>query len=106
VGAFSQPNLGVFPVRLVGQANVLPNDPTATCLDPTTQTGDYVCMFNGPIFGPNPGAGQVSVYSIRSDLKTPRYHNFNLSFQQDVTHNNVLTIAYAGQRGQKPAHPL
>jgi hypothetical protein len=49
-GAFTQPNLNFFGVTLTGDvANGIgtlpnPNDPTATCFDPVTGTGDYICL--------------------------------------------------------------
>src|SRR5581483_9475453 len=38
-------------------------------------------------------------FSVVNDFKTPHYHNFNLSIQHELFHNNVLTIGYSGQRG-------
>lgn len=112
VGAFSQPDLGVFPVRLVGGAANPPN--TENCLQasqiiPPATVPDYICIDSalvGPIFGSNPQSGPVSIFSVRRDLKTPRYHNFNLSLQQEVAHNNVLTLGYSGQRGQRLLVPF
>lgn len=34
------------------------------------------------------------------NFKTPRYHNFNVSIQQELFKNNVLTLGYSGQRGR------
>ena len=42
-----------------------------------------------------------NAFSVVSDFKTPRYHNFNLSLQTELARNNVLTLTYSGQRGRK-----
>jgi hypothetical protein len=103
-GAFTQPFQGQFSsnaVSLSGAVSVVPNDPAATCVDPSTGTGDYICFNNQPVFGPSP-AGQppFNAYSIAQNFKTPRAHNYNLSVQRQITHNQVLTIGYSGSRGQ------
>jgi hypothetical protein len=103
-GAFSQPDLGQyssFSVSINGNASTLPLDPAATCYDPTTGNGDYICFSQGPIFGPSPsGSPPYDAFAIARNFKTPRLHNFNLSLQQEIARNNVLTIGYSGQRGQ------
>jgi len=56
---------------------------------------------NGPLFGPNPaGTPPFNAFSVVQNFKTPRYHNFNLSLQNELFHNNVLTVTYSGQRGR------
>ena len=105
-GIFTQPNLGNISVSntadVAGGFNtVLPNDPTATCYDPNTRTGDYICFnsaVNGPLFAENPPL--VNAFSVVTNFKTPRYHNFNLSLQNELFRNNVLTLSYSGQRGR------
>lgn len=102
-GAFTQPtpNLGSFSVSLTGQQTVAPNDPTASCFDPVSQTGDYVCFSQGAFFGPGrTGQPPYDAFSIVQNFKTPRAHNMSLSLQQQIARNNVLTIGYSGQRGQ------
>jgi hypothetical protein len=73
------------------------------CYDPTAQTGAYICFDSalaGPLFGPNPGAvPPFNAFSVVNNFKTPHYHNFNLSIQNELFRNNVLTLTYAGQRG-------
>jgi hypothetical protein len=66
--------------------------------------GDYNCFdsaVNGPLYGPNP-SNQLpnNAFSVVTNFKTPRYNNINLSIQQQVAHNSVLTVGYSGQRGQ------
>ena len=106
-GVLTQPSLG--NVSLSNLSDVAsdvgalpkPNDPTATCYDPTARTGDYICFdsnVNGPLFAINPP--KVNAFSVINDFKTPRYHNFNLSIQDEFIKNNVLTITYSGQRGR------
>ena len=108
-GAFTQPNLGLFSVSLLGNASVLPNDPDASCFDfdvepPNLPEGDYICFGQGPVFGPSPsGVPPFDAYSVVRDFKTPRAHNFNLSVQHELFRNNVVTVAYSGQRGQNLA---
>jgi len=108
-GSFSEPFMGQFSSTSVsvdgnvglGNTTVLPNDPAATCVDPATGVGDYICLGNGPLFGSNPsGTPPYNAFSIVNDFKTPRLHNFNLSLQQEISSNNVLTIGYSGQRGR------
>jgi hypothetical protein len=111
---FTQANLGFFNVstyadvaNAVGSGGPLgegltPNDPAATCYDPASKVGDYFCFdaANGPLFGANPMGAPFNAFRVLQDFKTPRYHQFNLSIQQELFHNNVLTIGYSGQRGR------
>ena len=103
-GSFSQPDLGPFSsfgVSLFGANSVNPNDPSATCVNPVTQTGDYVCFTNGPIFGSSPsGSPPFDAFAIDPNYHTPRLHNLSLSLQQEIARNNVLTVGYSGQRGR------
>jgi len=108
-GAFLQPNLGVTQVNLAGLAVNPPT--TGSCLNPTTGTpGDYVCFDNattGPVFGTNPGgAPPFPAFGIARNFSTPRYHQFNLGIQQAFWHQNVLTVAYSGQRGYDLVFPI
>ena len=81
-----------------------PNDPAATCFNPATQTGDYICLGNGPIFGPRATPEPpFNAFSVVKNFRTPRLQNMNLSLQHEVARNNVLTIGYSGQRGQNLA---
>jgi hypothetical protein len=112
-GVFTQLNLGFFNIANfsdIGSATdtsgVLPSDPAATCYDPATHVGDYICFdsaLNGPLFGADPAAVKVppfNAFSVVPNFKTPRYHNFNLSVQAELFRNNVLTVGYSGQRGR------
>lgn len=103
-GSFSQPDLGPFSsfgVALYGANSVNPNDPSATCFNPVTQAGDYVCFTNGPIFGSSPsGSPPYDAFAIDPNYHTPRLNNMSFSIQQEVARNNVLTIGYSGQRGE------
>src|SRR5579862_4860776 len=107
-GVFDQPSLGVF-----SQTNVAANDVDllasdnvlgSGCYDPDSGVGAYICFDSavaGPLFGTNPtGTPPFSAFSIVQNFKTPRYHNFNLSLQTELFHNNVLSITYSGQRGR------
>jgi outer membrane receptor protein involved in Fe transport len=101
-GAFSQPNLGIFSVLLEGDLAVLPDDPSATCVDPTTGAGNYVCVGPGvPIYGTNPGGTPpFNAFSIDENLKTPTLHTFHATLQHEVFKNNVVTVSYVGSRGR------
>ena len=110
-GVFTELNLGFINVSNssdVGSglsgASPLPTDPTATCYDPATHTGDYICFnsaVGGPLFGSNPnGVPPFNAFSVPENFRTPRYHNFNLSLQSELFRNNVLTLTYSGQRGR------
>jgi hypothetical protein len=110
-GVFTELNLGFINVSNssdVGSglsgASPLPTDPSATCYDPATHTGDYICFnsaVGGPLFGSNPnGVPPFNAFSVPENFRTPRYHNFNLSLQSELFRNNVLTLTYSGQRGR------
>ncbi|MDP9339149.1 MAG: TonB-dependent receptor, partial [Acidobacteriota bacterium] len=100
-GSFTNPDLGGFSVSLFGLGYSLENDPAASCVDPVTQEGDYICFDQGPIFGSSPtGAPPFNAFAITPNLKTPRAHNFNLGIQHELFSNNVLSVTYSGQRGQ------
>ena len=108
-GMFTQPNLGLFSVSIsgdsgLGTSTVAPNQagnvPGTGCYDTVNQVGDYICFTQGPVFGPSPtGEPPFDAYSVVQNFKTPRAHNYSLSIQQEVAHNNVLTIGYSGQHG-------
>jgi len=108
-GAFSQPFQGQFSsnsVSLSANAGSSTNPITGTCVDPNNpDSGDYVCFdsaTSGPIFGDNTaGAPPFNAFSIVTDFKTPRIHNYNLSIQREITSNQVLTVGYSGSYGQR-----
>jgi hypothetical protein len=103
-GVFTQTDLGFFNVSNSADNTVLPTDPAATCYDPAARAGDYICFnsaTNGPLFGSDPGGTPpFNAFAVVKNFKTPRYHNFNLSIQGELFHNNVLTVTYSGQRGR------
>jgi hypothetical protein len=108
-GVFTQANLGFFNVSNLADVGAgggsleLPTVSTS-CYDPVAHTGDYICFDSGtagPLFGTNPaGVPPTNAFSVVQDFKTPRYHNFNLSLQNELFRNNVLTLTYSGQRGK------
>ncbi|HXY49160.1 MAG TPA: TonB-dependent receptor [Terriglobales bacterium] len=104
VGAFTQPGLGVTSVTVtgdVGNGITSPPPMASSCYDFSAQSGDYICLNQGPVFGPNPtGTPPFNAFSVVQNFKTPRYHNFNVSIQDELFRNNVLTLAYSGQRGR------
>ena len=53
--------------------------------------------FPTPDFG---RAGALSVRPMQYDIETPRVHVFNLSVQRALPLQSVLTVGYAGARGQ------
>ena len=107
-GIFTQPNLGNVSVSnfsdvatKVDATYPAPDNSTDQCYDPNNRSGDYICfnaLVNGPLFAVNPPV--VNAFSVVRNFKTPRYHNFNLSIQHELFRNNVLTVAYSGQRGR------
>lgn len=107
-GVFTQESLGFFNVSNSsdvgggGGSALPPTDPGSSCYDPVARAGDYICFdaaTNGSLFSPTP-VPPFNAFSVQPDLKTPRYHNFNLSIQRELFHNNVLTVGYSGQRGR------
>jgi len=113
-GVFTEPNLNFFNVsNLSGVGGgtpsagnsifYSPNNPLSTCYNPATATGDYICFdsaVDGPLYGTNPtGTPPFNAFSVVPNFKTPHYNNFNVSIQNELFRNNVLTLTYAGQRG-------
>jgi hypothetical protein len=107
-GVFDQQNLGVFGVSNAsdvgggGGSLLPPTDPGASCYNPVTRVGDYICFdsaTNGTLFSPTP-IPPFNAFDAVQNYKTPRYHNFNVSIQQELFKNNVLTLTYSGQRGR------
>jgi hypothetical protein len=108
-GVFTQADLGFFNVSNSsgvgggGEDSPLPpTDPEASCYDPVLRVGDYICFdaaTNGPLFSETP-VPPFNAFAVAQDLRTPRYHNFNVSIQRELFRNNVLTIGYSGQRGR------
>ena len=103
-GVFTQANLGFFNVSNSSDDSVLPTDPSATCYDPVAKSGDYICFdsaTNGPLYGADPtGTPPYNAFTVNNNFKTPRYHNFNVSLQNELFRNNVLTLTYSGERGR------
>jgi len=114
-GVFTQANLGFFNVTnesdVASNASTNPVPPSLTnyvlgdgCYDPVSHVGQYICFDSavaGPLYGTNPtGTGPINAFSVVQNFKTPRYHNFNLSVQQELFRNSVLTLTYSGQRGR------
>jgi Carboxypeptidase regulatory-like domain/TonB dependent receptor-like, beta-barrel/TonB-dependent Receptor Plug Domain len=114
-GVFTQYDLGFINISNssdagIGNTTNLPTqDGTALgqgCYDPTQAVGDYICFDSnvaGPLYGPDPtGSPQppFNAFSVVKNFKTPRYHNFNVSVQDELFRNNVLTVTYSGERGR------
>jgi len=107
VGAFTQPDLGVFNVVLNGNVGTgasvnAPMGGSCTTFPANSApvSGDYICFTQGPAFGPSPtGTPPFNAFSVVQNFKTPRYHDFNFSLQGELFRGNVLTVAYSGQRG-------
>lgn len=123
-GVFTEPNLNFFNVsNLSGVAGgspdfftpnpnpslppipgyYSPNNPLASCYNPAAATGDYICFDSaaaGPLYGANPtSTPPFNAFSVVQNFKTPHYDNYNVSIQDELFRNNVLTLTYAGQRG-------
>jgi hypothetical protein len=101
-GAFTQPDLGIFSVGLAGDLGTAPDDPAATCVDPATGEGNYVCVQPGrPVYGANPtGTPPFNAFSVKKNLQTPMYHTFHVTLQHEVFKNNAITLSYVGSRGR------
>lgn len=105
-GAFTQPNFAQpnalnLSVDVFGSPTTTPEDPNGTCANASNPiSGDYVCL-DIPVYGASAGLadiGPFNAFSVVRDLKTPHAHNFNVSIQREFFKNNVLTVAYSGQR--------
>jgi hypothetical protein len=101
-GAFTQPDLGVFSVTLKGSTSHKPDDALATCLNPNTGGGDYVCVQPGvPIYGSSPtGAPPFNAVAIPDHYATPRYQYFHVTLQREVFKGSAVTVTYLGSRGR------
>jgi outer membrane receptor protein involved in Fe transport len=101
-GAFTNPILDVFSVRLDAGFGAAIDDPGATCVDPNTLEGDWVCIRPGvPVFGSSPtGQPPFNAFAVDPNLKTPTYHLFHVSFQRELFKNNAVTLSYVGSRGR------
>ncbi len=110
-GVSLSPNNGTCPASDPSCDPSFPDlnpDPfTGVCSDPnnpSTSPGDFMCIDNatfGPAFGNDTsGTPPFNAFSVVRNFKTPRTHNYNLSIQREVTHNQVLTVGYSGSYGQ------
>ena len=104
-GLFTQPNLGNVSVSNLGDvaaaiSRVAPNDPAATCYDPNTGGRLYLFRSRQSIGPSSRSTHRSDAFSVVNDFKTPCYHNFNVSLQNELFRNNVLTVTYSGQRGE------
>jgi len=107
-GAFTEPYQGDFSSNSVSLSAVTPAsgiaDPlTMGCTDPATNRDvGFVCYNNTPVFGTSPsGSPPFNAFSVVQNFKTPRTHNLNLSIQQQIASNQVLTLGYSGSYGDK-----
>ena len=102
-GAFTNPDLGLFSKTLAGDLGAAPDDPAATCVDPVTGEGNFVCITSGvPIFGDNPtGDGPFNAFETPNDLQVPKYHFYHVTLQRELFKDNVLTVSYVGHRGSQ-----
>ena len=112
-GVFTQANLNFANVSQSSIPLVAPDKTNYKlgkgCIDPNltpdVQTGQYVCfdssLLGVPLFGSNTTASLPdNAFALIRNFKTPRYHNISVSVQQELAHNNVLTVGYSGQRGR------
>jgi outer membrane receptor protein involved in Fe transport len=101
-GAFTNPNLDVFSVRLDAGFGAAIDDPEASCVDPNTLEGDWVCIRPGvPVFGTSPtGRPPFNAFAVDPNLKTPMYHLLHVSLQREIFRNNAVTLSYVGSRGR------
>jgi hypothetical protein len=108
VGAFTNITQGVFTTNLVGDFRNFATgfsvaDPTATCFDVTTGSGDFICAAGVPVYGPNPVANPffpVPFQGVEKDLRTTMIHYFTASIQHELFKNSVLTVSYVGTQGR------
>jgi Carboxypeptidase regulatory-like domain/TonB dependent receptor-like, beta-barrel len=102
-GAFTNPDLDVFSVSLIGAAGNAPDSSLATCINPNTgEGGDYVCAQpDVPLYGDSPtGQPPFNAFAIPQDYKIPMYHYFHVTFQRELFRNNAVTVSYIGSRGR------
>jgi hypothetical protein len=102
-GAFTNPDLGIFSVNLVGDTANLPDSPLATCVNPNTGAGgDYVCAQPGvPLYGNSPsGQPPFNAYTIIDNYRTPMVHYYHATFQRELFRSNAVTASYVMSRGR------
>src|SRR5947207_5505346 len=102
-GAFTNPDLNIFSVNLVGDTARLPDSALATCLNPNTGArGDYVCAQPGvPLYGNSPsGQPPFNAYAINDNFHTPMIHYYHATFQRELFRSNAVTVSYVMSRGR------
>jgi hypothetical protein len=102
-GAFTNPDLGIYSVNLVGDTANLPDSSLATCLNPNTGArGDYVCAQPGvPLYGNSPsGQPPFNAYTIIDNYHTPMIHYYHATFQRELFRSNAVTVSYVMSRGR------
>ena len=125
-GAFTNSNLGVFSVTGNGKGDLGTNLQTLfepfgpntcynglnagsadwACIGPQPGSGIAgTCLGAGalacfPTYGTNPtGTPPFNIFGTIPNLKTPRIQYYSATIQQEITHNNVLTVSYLGSHG-------
>ncbi len=102
-GAFTNPDLAIYSVNLVGDTANVPDSPLATCLNPNTGArGDYVCAQPGvPLYGSSPtGQPPFNAYTIIDNYRTPRVHYYHVTMQRELFRSNAVTASYVMSRGR------
>ncbi len=100
-GAFTNVSQGDFSKRVDSAGNPLTDANVDSCLD-TDPSGEFICGGTGHlIYGANPtGDPPFNAMGIAPNLKVPMYHYYNLTWQQQVATNSVLTVSYVGSQGR------
>jgi hypothetical protein len=102
-GAFTNPDLGIFSVNLVGTTANVPDSSLATCLNPNTGArGDYVCAQPGvSLYGNSPsGQPPFNAYTIIDNYHTPMVHYYHATLQRELFRSNAVTASYVMSRGR------
>ncbi|MBI3661454.1 MAG: TonB-dependent receptor [Acidobacteria bacterium] len=91
------PTSGILGAPTVTAANL--ND----CFDINGNAATWVCAGPGhTIYGANPtGAPPFNAFGVVRNFKVPMFHNYQVSIQQELLKNTVLTVSYVGSKGRQ-----
>ena len=102
-GAYTNVTQGGFSKRLkLSGTSPVSASNINSCFDTVGDSARFLC--GGAvhlIYGANPtGTPPFNAMGVVPDLQTPMYHYYNLTLQQQVFNNSVLTVSYVGGQGR------
>ncbi len=73
------------------------------CSDTNLVNPTWICGGTGHfLYGANPtGTPPFNAFGVVRNFKVPLFHNYQLSIQQELFKNTVLTVSYVGSKGRQ-----